>query len=166
MIAGLVENCLLFSRSRKAVPFSVTYCTTLTVGSSQAATPCVPLRQNVTVVNECFTSPAIYYNHSFDHGTDRLWHCQGKEGQEKASNERAGLVPMQFTVIQCSTWSRRAGRIQIDTNQRHDTGMLTAVEVCLVSSLHVPGLGEPQLKDPHRSRNRSLVDADQRVIRS
>ncbi|CAF3647324.1 unnamed protein product [Fusarium graminearum] len=125
----------------------------------------------------------FYIAHLLIQSTVKLCNCgagQGKEGQEKASNERAGLVPMQFTVIQCSTWSRRAGRIQIDTNQRHDTGMLTAVEVCeqvgilsnrirrlgLVSSLHVPGLGEPQLKDPHRSRNRSLVDADQRVIRS
>lgn len=75
----------------------------------------------------------FYIAHLLIQSTVKLCNCgagQGKEGQEKASNERAGLVPMQFTVIQCSTWSRRAGRIQIDTNQRHDTGMLTAVEVC------------------------------------
>ncbi|CEI66812.1 unnamed protein product [Fusarium venenatum] len=60
----------------------------------QAAMPCISQeRQNVTVVNESLTPPAICCNPSFDHG-------EGKKGKEKASNGRADLIPMQFTVVQ------------------------------------------------------------------
>jgi hypothetical protein len=91
-----------------------------------------------------------------------------------SSGHQVIAAQVQVQVQALSRASRLSARLgllaytsNIDVSLGNNAGSLVCTYCTdLISSLNVPGLGEPQSRDPHRSRNRSLADADQRVIRS